>query len=123
MEFSDNTALIGPVAYLGRLDYCSWNQQEGSSFFELSNVFKWPFIHIEENINLAHPENSQKDPQLYVQTPAMNLNVTSVGIDILAPGEPLQLQHVALDQLDHPTAAVLRIHAYTDSPNQVTTQA
>lgn len=119
MEFIDNSALIGPVAYLGRLDYCSWNQQQGSSFFQLSNVLQWPFIHIEENINLGHPENAQKDPQLYVQTPAMNLTVTSLGNDT-PPGNPVELQHVALDQLNHPTAAVLRVNAYTDSPNQVT---
>ena len=118
MNFSGNSALIGPVAYMGSLDECSWNNQ-GAVPTQMSTVLRWPFVHIkEDNLNLAHPAHSRTDPQLYVQTPAVDLNVNSI-MAAVAPGEQMALRHTALDQLGHPTSAVIRLNASTETANMV----
>ena len=118
MEFSGNSALIGPVAYMGNLDECSWNEL-GVKPIQLSTVLRWPFVHIEDdNLNLAHPAHSRTDPQLYVQTPAVDLNVSNI-MAAVAPGERMVLRHTAFDQLGHPTSAILRINAITETRNKV----
>ena len=43
MNFTANEALVGPAVYMNTLDICSWSRYS-EPFFNLSGVFRWPFI-------------------------------------------------------------------------------
>ena len=108
ITFSQNSALIAPVLYINQLDLCSWTKLK-PPFFNRSDVLRWPFINItRDNHNKGHPEYFRNDPSLYIQTPAVDLQVYSPSVSAY-PGEPLKINATSLDELDNPTASFIRL--------------
>ena len=107
ITFSQNSALIAPVLFINQLDLCSWFQFE-PPYFNRSGVLRWPFINITgDNSNVGHTGYLKNDPSLYIQTPAVDLQVYSSNISA-HPGEPLNISAEALDELGNPTASFIR---------------
>ena len=108
VSFSGNSALIGPVAYISQLDFCSWRDLS-EPFFDSQNILKWPFVDADgSNRNLGHPPQSISDRMLYVQTPAASLQIVSTDFSVFA-GETVPLQLEGLDEIGHSTYATFRI--------------
>ena len=108
VTFSGNSALIGPVAYISQLDFCSWRGLT-EPFFDSQNILKWPFVHADgSNRNLGHPFQSSSEQTLYAQTPATSLHIESTNFSVFA-GETIPLKLEGLDEIGHPTYAVFRI--------------
>ena len=106
VTFSGNSALIGPVAYISQLDFCSWRGLT-EPFFDSQSILKWPFLDADRsNRNLGH--RPQDNDIIYVQTPAISFNVEK-SLYSASPGETIPLQLSGLDQLNHATYAVFRI--------------
>ena len=115
VTFSGNSALIGPVAYISQLDFCSWRGLT-DPFFDNQNILKWPFVHADgSNRNLGH--RPQDDDIIYVQTPAVSFNIEK-SFYSASPGEMIPLQLSGLDELNHAAYAVFRI-ATLSSVNKV----
>jgi len=45
MTFSDNTADVGPVVYIDKLNLCSWNSNQ-SPYFDIERAFRWRFVEL-----------------------------------------------------------------------------
>ena len=117
VTFSGNSALIGPVAYISQLDFCSWRGLT-DPFFDSQNIRKWPFVHADgSNRNLGHQPQDNASRIIYVQTPAVSFNVEK-SLYSASPGETIPLQLSGLDELNHATYAVFRI-SNTSSVNKV----
>eukprot|EP00731_Ephydatia_muelleri_P036670 Em0302g2a len=108
VSFSGNSALIGPVAYISQLDFCSWRGLT-EPFFDSQNIIKWPFVTADgSNRNLGHPSESIGDRTFYVQTPAASLHIESTSFSVFA-GETVPLKLESLDEIGHPTYAIFRL--------------
>ena len=108
VSFSGNSALIGPVAYISQLDFCSWRDLS-EPFFDSQNILKWPFVDADgSNHNLGHPPQSNTSRTFYLQTPAVSIGVENSSY-FASPGETISLQLNALDELNHPTYAVFSV--------------
>eukprot|EP00731_Ephydatia_muelleri_P010194 Em0005g780a len=107
VSFSGNSALIGPVAYISQLDFCSWRGLT-EPFFDSQNIIKWPFVTADgSNRNLGHPSESIGDRTLYVQTPAASLHIESTSFSVFA-GETVPLKLESLDEIGHPNLCYLQ---------------
>ena len=108
VSFSGNSALIGPVAYINQLDFCSW-RDINEPFFDSQNIVKWPFVTADgSNRNLGHPIQNNTSRQFYLQTPVTSLNIEDSSYSA-SPGDTIGLRLKGLDELSHPTFAVFRI--------------
>lgn len=115
VTFSGNSALIGPVAYISQLDFCSWRGLT-EPLFDSQNILKWPFLNADgSNRNLGH--QPQDDYINYVQTPAVSFNAEN-SLYSASSGEMIPLQLSGLDEFNHATYAVFRI-ATSSSVNEV----
>eukprot|EP00731_Ephydatia_muelleri_P010204 Em0005g790a len=115
VSFSGNSALIGPVAYISQLDFCSWRGLT-EPFFDSQNIIKWPFVTADgSNRNLGHPSESIGDRTLYVQTPAASLHIESTSFSVFA-GETVPLKLESLDEIGHPTYAIFRVANSVSQP-------
>lgn len=45
MSFNENTADVGPVAYIDKLNLCSWSSYQ-SPYFRIDSVLKWQFVEL-----------------------------------------------------------------------------
>ena len=111
LTFVQNAAIVGPAVYINQLDLCSWYQL-GSPFFNRTNVLRWPFVNLASNLNTGHPPDAVDDPLLYIQTPPINLNVTSPKV-IAFPGQLTDVNVKTLDELGSQTSAVVRLNDIT----------
>ena len=108
VTFSGNSALIGPVAYISQLDFCSWSGLT-EPFFDRQNIQKWPFVDADgSNFHLGHRPQDNASHLTYVQTPAVSFNVEK-SLYSASPGETIPLQLSGLDELNHATYPVFRI--------------
>ena len=107
ITFSKNSAIVGPVLFINQLDLCSWSKL-APPYFNRSGVLKWPFVNsTSDNRNLGHPNHSINEPSLYIQTPAIDLEMHSSSVSA-SPGEPLQITAKPLDELGNPTMSFIR---------------
>ena len=51
MSFTENTADVGPVAYIDKLNLCSWNSNR-SPYFDIGRVLKWRFVELKYVYNV-----------------------------------------------------------------------
>ena len=122
INFTRNSALIGPAAYINQLELCAWDQiVPRYSIYEINRVLKWPFVHLTgDNVNLGHPDSQANNASLYLQTPPVGLNLSSPYLGA-PPGRPLNLPLQLVDELDNPTSAIVRIESgYSFRPNVIT---
>ena len=110
INFSRNSAVIGPAAYMNQLDLCAWDQIDSPiSIYDTTRVLRWPFVHhSDDNENLGHPSALINDPSLFIQTPPIELKVVDPNISV-PPGFPAEIAFTMNDELDNPTAAIIRI--------------
>ena len=109
LSFKGNTAIVGPTVYINQLHLCSWYQL-APPYFNKAGVLRWPFVNFSsDNENLGHPSELVNDSSLYIQTPPIKLRMVTHLIAAF-PGEPIQVQVQTLDELDNPTASIIRFN-------------
>ena len=111
MNFSNNRALVGPAVYMNALDVCSWSQTK-EPWFNVSGVFRWPFINYGVNYNGAHSSSASV---WYVETPVTSLLITTKRVEAY-PGQVISLAVKATDELGRPTASTFRIQDSAERP-------
>ena len=108
INFSRNSAIIGPVLNSNELDLCSWIQLS-EPFFNRSGVGRWPFVHTtDDNLSLGHPEDQAMNSSFYIQTPPVNLILENSQISA-SPGQSLRIAARTFDELGNPTSSVIRL--------------
>ena len=112
INFSRNSALIGPTAYLTQLHLCSWDRVPNNSLsFDTNRVLRWPFVYYtDDNFSRGHPKDQGNDPSFYIQTAPINLNVSSPQVISESPGRPIDVMSNAVDELGNPTWSAIRFN-------------